>query len=501
MVFFTVFFVVYWAVRKRLALQNCLLLLASYIFYGWWDWRFLSLIAVTTVSTYVTARLCVVSRPKLWTVLNIMVNVGILVAFKYFDFFSDTFVSLLSMCGWHVDGLTLNVLLPIGISFYTLQAVSYSIDVYRRTVQPCDNLITFASFIAFFPQLVAGPIERARELLPQISKPRKWDYDLACSGAREMLWGLFKKIAIADVCATYVDKIYDDPQSNALLLSIASILFFIQIYCDFSGYCNIARGVAAMLGVRLTVNFRYPLFARNVADFWRRWHISLMSWFRDYIYIPLGGSKHGRVMTYTNIMIVFVLSGLWHGASWNYVLWGTLCGVAMVCGRMVSLKSYDRQDIPAPTPMQYAKMRATGVLIALLFVVFRLHDVSHAVDVIVRSAPVTLAFAVVAWLVLVVNRHMGRYTYVAVPVAVVMLFAALWTVGGLELISKWCVNGIFVASIIAVVVTEWRNRQYSFALEVLPQKHPLSQLMVYWLIIVVIFISNIGDTPFIYYQF
>ncbi|MDE5635624.1 MAG: MBOAT family protein, partial [Muribaculaceae bacterium] len=325
------------------------------------------LIILTTVTSWGTALLSLNGHRRGWITLNVIINLCILVVFKYLDFFGRGLARLTAMWGWNIDSFTLDILLPVGISFYTFQAISYSIDVYRQHITPEQDLLTFATFIAFFPQLLAGPIERGRQLLPQISCHRRWDYSQAVDGAREMLWGLFKKVAVADTCGLYVDAIYSDRGSPPAILSVAAILFMLQIYGDFSGYCNMARGLSAMLGIRLSVNFRYPLFSRNPAEFWHRWHITLMTWFRDYVYIPLGGSRGGRLATCRNILAVFLLSGLWHGASLNYVVWGALWGIIMILARMSHQHRYHPASVPSGSASELLKIFATVYVATLVF--------------------------------------------------------------------------------------------------------------------------------------
>ena len=321
--FLIIVFVMYWLVLRRYTgLQNVLLLAVSYLFYGWWDWRFLGLIILTSATTWVSALFINRKWGRYLITLNIILNLGILVLFKYFNFFSENLSRLFALFGMSLDWFTLDVLLPVGISFYTFQAIGYSCDVYKGRIEPCRDIISFFTFIAYFPQLVAGPIERASRLLPQISNPRTWNPAYATTGMRMIMFGLLKKLCIADILAIYVDRIFSQPELSAAMVLVGGIAFSIEIYCDFSAYSEIARGVSRLLGIELMANFRFPYFSRNVLDFWRRWHISLMQWFRDYLYIPLGGNRKGEMRTIINSFIVFSLSGLWHGAAWNFIVWG-----------------------------------------------------------------------------------------------------------------------------------------------------------------------------------
>lgn len=397
LLFYTMFFAAYWSLKSSMRWQNILLLISSYIFYGWWDWRFTGLIMLTTLTSWGTALMAERGHRLGWTALNITLNIGMLIVFKYLDFFGEGLVRLAGIWGWNIDTFTVDILLPIGISFYTFQAISYSIDVYRGELTATRDFTTFATFIAFFPQLLAGPIERGRQLLPQISSQRQWDYTLAVDGIRETLWGLFKKVAVADMCGIYVDRIYSNPDASAIRLSVAAVLFVLQIYCDFSGYCNMARGLAAMLGIRLMVNFRYPLFSRNPADFWHRWHISLMTWFRDYVYIPAGGSRSGLIITCRNILIVFLLSGIWHGASVNYLVWGGIWGLIMIATRITGQRRYSPKSVAANTPGDLLKIVTMGYLLTLTFIVFRIHDIPAALNILERVWWVLLLAAALSW--------------------------------------------------------------------------------------------------------
>lgn len=318
----------YWLIGYRqLRLQNFLLLIASYIFYGWWDWRFLSLISFSILVDYLASiqihRSQSKRKARLWLVVSIAVNLGLLCFFKYYNFFVDSFITMVARFGYEMSPWSLNIILPVGISFYTFQTMAYTIDVYKKKITPCYDFIAFAAFVSFFPQLVAGPIERASRLLPQVTTARRFNYVQVVQGLRLILWGLFKKIVIADSLAIAVDEVftYTRAASGATIL-LAVVYFAFQIYCDFSGYSDIAIGTSKLFGIELMSNFRFPYFSKNLVEFWRRWHISLSTWFRDYVYIPLGGSKGSLQITIRNIIIVFLLSGLWHGANWTFVAWG-----------------------------------------------------------------------------------------------------------------------------------------------------------------------------------
>jgi alginate O-acetyltransferase complex protein AlgI len=335
-IFLPIVFILYWFVTQRnLKWQNALVVIASYVFYGWWDWRFLSLIVFSTLVDYAIGRQLHITesqkRRKLLLWASIIVNLGFLGFFKYYNFFVDNFVQAFSFFGHPIQPNTLHIILPVGISFYTFQTLSYTIDVYKRKLEPTKDIIAFSAFVSFFPQLVAGPIERASQLLPQFYVRRKFKFINLQFGLIRILWGLFKKVVIADRLAVLVNLVYQTPEDyGGAHFIIASVLFAFQIYCDFSGYSDIAIGTARLFGFKLMENFRSPYFSKSLGEFWRRWHISLSTWFRDYVYIPLGGSKVTTHRVYFNLMIVFVVSGFWHGAAWTFLIWGALHGSILI---------------------------------------------------------------------------------------------------------------------------------------------------------------------------
>ena len=382
LLFLPVVFAIYWLLRNHLRLQNLFVVLASYLFYGWWDYKFLLLIAFTSLCSYASGLLIHKSQitndqspiANLWLVANIVINLGILAAFKYYDFFVSEFGALF---GISTESLLLRIILPVGISFYTFQALSYSIDVYRGNIKPTKDIIAFFAFISFFPQLVAGPIERATNLLPQFLQKRTFSYEQGVDGMRQILWGLFKKIVIADNCAMYVDQVWatHDTQSGSTLL-LAAILFTFQIYGDFSGYSDIAIGTAKLFGIKLMRNFNNPYFSRDIAEFWRRWHISLTTWFRDYVYIPMGGNRQGLSRTVFNTLIVFLICGLWHGANWTYLVWG-LYNVLLFLPLIMLGKSKRYKDSPLIW-QQLPQMLLTFVLVTIGWIIFRAPSLSEA---------------------------------------------------------------------------------------------------------------------------
>lgn len=334
-IFFPIVFVLYWLVARNLTLRNILILVASYTFYGWWDWRFLFLIALSTLVDFYVGKYMHKTddrnKRKQLLFISLFVNLGFLVYFKYTNFFIESFVDSFRLFGRELEVSTLNIILPVGISFYTFQTLSYTIDIYRKQLKPTNNIIAFSAFVAFFPQLVAGPIERASHLLPQFYKTYKFNYKLVKSGLLLIAFGLFKKMVIADRAALYVNEVYNNVDDYGGVGYIyATVLFAFQIYCDFSGYSDIAIGLGRTMGFDLMKNFDSPYISKSLTEFWRRWHISLSTWFRDYLYIPLGGSKKGMYRTYANIFIVFVVSGLWHGAAITFLIWGAIHGVVLM---------------------------------------------------------------------------------------------------------------------------------------------------------------------------
>jgi alginate O-acetyltransferase complex protein AlgI len=337
LIFFGLFLAVYWGVRRSLGARNGLVVVASYVFYGWWDYRFLGLLALTSVLDFIVGIRMEQSRGevgrKVWLIASVSVNLAVLFAFKYFDFFQESLEALLAAFGLPLRGRGLHLILPVGISFYTFQSMSYAIDVYRRHVPACRSLVQFLAYVAFFPQLVAGPIERATALLPQFQRTLRVDAARLESGLGLAVWGFFKKVVLADQLAPLVELVFQHDTSTAPMIGLGTIAFALQIYGDFSGYSDIARGVARILGFELTLNFRQPLFAVGVQDFWRRWHISLSSWLRDYLYVPLGGNRRGAGRTYLNLFLTMLLGGLWHGAAVNFVLWGLWHGSGLALQR------------------------------------------------------------------------------------------------------------------------------------------------------------------------
>ena len=473
MFFLPVVFCVYWLLRSHLRWQNLFVVAASYFFYGLWDWRFLFLIAFTSICSFasgIAIERYEVSRKvqKLISASNIVLNLAILGVFKYYNFFADSFASLCKHIGWEIDYATLNVILPVGISFYTFQALSYTIDVYRRQMKATHNLIEFFAFISFFPQLVAGPIERATNLLPQFQKPRTFHYNDAVDGMRQILWGLFKKIVIADNCALLVDGIYGDVANfNGCDMLLAGVFFAFQIYGDFSGYSDIAIGTARLFGIKLQDNFLTPYFSHDIAEFWKRWHISLNKWFVDYIYIPLGGSRVSKIEVARNVFVIFLLSGLWHGANWTYVCWGLYHAILFVPLILLGKnKKYKEQEVKKhiyPSLLELWKMGSTFILVVFGWIIFRANSVTHAYEI----------------------------------------FSKMFSSSFFSLPHVWFLEyriPTFLA-IVTCFVVEWVNRHNKHGLDITWVKSDLIRITVYYIVLSMIILYSGKNVTFIYFQF
>ena len=505
LIFLPIVFLLYWFVfdyamrkcKRQLLWQNLFIVIASYIFYGWWDWRFLILIAITTVLSFLSG-VGIEKAPtqrgkKAVMIANVVINLGILGVYKYYDFFAREFAELF---GIESDFLLLHLILPVGISFYTFQALSYSIDVYRRQIEPTHDIVAFTAFLSFFPQLVAGPIERATNLLPQFQRKRTFDYVQAVDGMRQILWGLFKKIVVADNCAVYVDQVFGDigNQSGSTLL-LAAVLFTFQIYGDFSGYSDIAIGSAKLFGIKLMRNFNVPYFSRDIAEFWRRWHISLTTWFRDYVYIPLGGSRpvvpnrltakgERREARYTkwiavrNTFVIFLLSGLWHGANWTFVLWGAYHALLFVPLLLMGKNRRYRNTVATvtlpdgttktkwlPSLKELGQMLLTFALAVLGWIIFRAENIEQVGDIITKICSMS-SFSI-PWLV---NR--GYY----IPLLI----------------------GIFI-----MLCIEWQNRNenHAFALDRTISIQWIRRVIYFSMVIILYYFGRFNYNQFIYFQF
>jgi D-alanyl-lipoteichoic acid acyltransferase DltB (MBOAT superfamily) len=455
--FLPLVFFVYWGLRQHLKWQNLFLLVASYVFYGCWNWKMLGLIMLTSLSTYGTALWMRGDRSRHdrgWAAANIVLNLGILAVFKYLNFLRDSFVDLLGLFGINPDWPTLHILLPVGISFYTFQAISYTIDVYRRDIKPTRDVVAFGVFIAFFPQLVAGPIERATNLLPQFLRKKSFDYDTAVIGMRQILWGVAKKVIVANGVGYYVDQLLYNPYYySAASMVWAGILFAVQIYADFSGYSDIAIGSAKLLNIKLQPNFRYPFFSRNMKELWQRWHISLMTWFRHYVYFPLGGNRRGKWRTALNMMIVFALSGLWHGADWTFVIWGAVNGLLLLPFVFLPRKKLSEHASLRDLPW----CLLTFFLFAMVFISFRANNLAHLTEICD----------------VMVN-------------------------------TTWKLRPVFGQPLFYIVpffIIEWLGRKHEFPLERLPFPTWV-RWAIYWALLIAISILSLDrNMQFIYFQF
>ncbi len=392
-IYLPIVFLLYWFVFRNRRWQNLLVVIASYVFYGWWDWRFLFLIAFTSLCSFTSGLLLEFYEgrrqwQKYVSASNIIINIAILCVFKYYNFFVENIDTLfVTLFNYHLDWVTLKIVLPVGISFYTFQALSYTIDVYQKKILATHDIIEFFAYISFFPQLVAGPIERATNLLPQFQKSRSFDYAKAVDGCRQMLWGFFKKIVVADNCANVVDA-YWNTELPSVSLILLGVLFTFQIYCDFSGYSDIAIGCARLFGFNLMRNFNYPYFSRSIPEFWRRWHISLTTWFRDYIYFPLGGSRCGKWKTIRNVYLVWGISGLWHGANWTFVFWGlyhaTLLAIYNLLGINTKYKNTVADGHLFPNLKEIFQLVLTFSLAVIGWIIFRAESISQAFGYLYR---------------------------------------------------------------------------------------------------------------------
>ncbi|MFD2325642.1 MBOAT family O-acyltransferase [Mucilaginibacter galii] len=459
--------------KGQLRLQNILLLVSSYFFYACWDWRFMFLLIFSTVLDYYTGikihENSKLSRKKFWLWLSIGINLGFLCVFKYYNFFTDSFANGLSLLGFNVHLGSLQILLPVGISFYTFHGLSYVIDIYKNRIEPERDFVEYSVFVSFFPLLVAGPIERATHLLPQISKKREFNYSNAVDGLRQILWGLFKKIVIADNCAEYANTIFNNSAGlSGSTLLLGAILFSFQIYCDFSGYSDIALGTARLFGIELLRNFAFPYFSRDIAEFWRRWHISLSSWFKDYLYFPLGGSKGGMLMTIRNTFIIFIVSGFWHGANWTFVAWGFL-NALYIMPSIIFGTNRKNLDIVAkgkylPTLKEFFSICLTFGLTVLAWIFFRASSIAHA------------------------------FTYIS-GIFSKSLFKIPQFAGRSEAIPIMIMTVIFI-------IIEWFGREQQYAIAKLGAKwnRPLRWLMYYCLILAMYFFAG-SEQQFIYFQF
>ncbi|WP_288734747.1 MBOAT family O-acyltransferase [uncultured Parabacteroides sp.] len=479
LIYLPIVFLLYWFVfNRKIKLQNLFIVIVSYLFYGWWDWRFLVLIAFTSFCSWLSGIAIdkirednnsvsedtsfVQKRCKWITGINIFLNLAILGFFKYFNFFVDNFVEAFSLLGITLHKTTLQIILPVGISFYTFQALSYTIDVYRRRLKPTKDIVAFFAFVSFFPQLVAGPIERATNLLVQFYKPRFFTYENAVNGMRQILWGFFKKMVIADNCALVVNDIFSNYTNySGSTLVLGAVLFAFQIYGDFSGYSDIAIGTAKLFGITLKQNFNYPYFSRNIIDFWRRWHISLNTWFVDYVYIPLGGSREGEYKHIRNILVIFLLSGLWHGANWTFVTWGIYHGLLFI-----PLLLMDKNKLPDSNMIRS-----------------------------VISMLITFGFVTLGWIIFRADTLSMAFNYIADIFSDSLL--KIPKVSGANNVTAM----LSLVFIILLLVVEWVNREKPFGLDIRNIQSPFVRYSIYAGILFSIYFFGADSSNFIYFQF
>ena len=470
-IFFPIVFLLYWFVfNKSLKLQNFFLIICSYFFYGFWDWRFVFLLAFSTALDFFSglqiAKASTKVRKRFWLILSVGVNLGFLGFFKYYNFFIESFAELLTNVGFSPHYSTLHIILPVGISFYTFHGLSYVFDIYNEKIKPSHNWNNYALFVSFFPLLVAGPIERATHLLPQVEKVRTFNYSKAVNGLKQILWGLFKKMVIADNCAKLADIAFTNPdQYSGSTLTLGVIMFAIQIYGDFSGYSDIALGTARLLGLELLQNFRFPYFSRDIAEFWRRWHISLTTWFRDYLYIPLGGSRVSKIKVVRNTFIIFLVSGFWHGANWTFIAWGAFHAILFLPlillnkNRTYTNTVAEKKNLP--NIKELCQMFVTFLLVVVGWVFFRADSIGQAFEYLGRM----------------INWDTLRASYL------IFSLKEFW----LTLI---------------MLLVEWIGRKNQFGLEKLGTAwSPVFRYTMYYAILLLIFLSMGKEQVFIYFQF
>lgn len=490
LIFLPIVFLLYWYVfSKNLKARNIFLLLVSYIFYGWWDWRFLGLIAASSAVDYwcglqlssdsnhsasespernrSKAFLKPFQGRNLYLTISLLFNLGLLGFFKYFNFFIESTTEFIQTLGFQPNLHTLNLILPVGISFYTFQTLSYTIDIYRGKMEATKDPIAFFAYVSFFPQLVAGPIERASNLLPQFFQKKSFDYALAMDGMRQILWGLFMKVVIADNCAVFVNQAFSNPESQpASNLLIGAVFFSFQIYGDFAGYSNIAIGTGKLLGFHLMQNFAFPYFSRDIAEFWRRWHISLSTWFRDYVYIPLGGSKGGKFQSLRNILIIFLVSGFWHGANWTFIVWGGINALLFIplfwFGKNrvnIGIVAHNRA---LPTFYELGQVLMTFSVITMAWIFFRSPDLSTAGIYI---------------------SHLFSSSILSIPKMDIRV-------------------NLFIAWVLIFIILEWMGRREEFAIQKMGFTKPaLIRYGLYYGLVMAVFLFARKEQEFIYFQF
>lgn len=468
-IFLPITFFLYWFIfNKNKQAQNFLLIITSYFFYGCWDWRFLILLTFSILLNYVTGLKIASSSSykKYYLICAVIINLSLLGFFKYFNFFIESFNDLLTSFGINQSVSTLYIILPVGISFYTFHGLSYIIDIYYDKIKPTRNIIDYSVFVSYFPLLVAGPIERARHLLPQLKERRKFDYLQATNGLKQILWGFLKKVVIADNCAAHVNEIfYNYTEHSGSTLLLGAFYFTIQIYCDFSGYSDIALGVSRLFGIELLKNFNYPYFSRNIAEFWRRWHISLSSWFKDYLYIPLGGSREGLPITIRNTFIIFIVSGFWHGANWTFIVWGAINALLIVPSIIIRTNRTTLDTVATgrkfPSIKECIQLLSTFILTTFAWIIFRSESISQAFHYIIRIFDSSL-FSI--------PHH----------ISLSLLFIILF-----------------------LFIVEWINRFKNFGLENIGNNWHRSIRWSFYIIIILVIIASAPEVSqqFIYFQF
>ncbi len=478
--FLFIVFTIYWRLNSR-RIQNIFLVVVSYIFYGWWDYRFCILLFGSSLIDYCIGLALDKTEKTLLRryllIISLVFNLSLLGFFKYWNFFIDSFSSSLAILGWSLDTITVDVILPVGISFYTFQTLSYTVDIYRRQLRPATNLINYLCYVSFFPQLVAGPIERATYFLPQVLSNRSFKYSLATDGCRQILWGFFKKMAIADNLAPIVERAYSNPNAmSGPQLVFATFAFALQVYCDFSAYSDIAIGTAKLFGFDLMRNFAYPYFSQTMAEFWRRWHISLSTWLRDYVYIPLGGSRVTSIRSYFNVMITFFISGLWHGASWNFIVWGGIHGSLILVEKLWTGKQTLRvTDTPGgeqlfPRPKVLLRILTTFTFTCFAWIFFRAKNISDAL--------------------LIVKKIIKDIFDLSAYKSIKSILEAS------ELDQK-----ILLGLLVTFIVIEWLQRRYPHAL-ILEKKPVYIRWAIYTILIwITLFWGTWNTGQFVYFQF
>jgi len=451
LLFLPIVFVLYWFVfNKNIKHQNLLILVSSYFFYGWWDYRFLSLIILSTIVDYVIglniSNQSSKNNQKILLWCSVLFNLGVLGFFKYYNFFIESWIDLFSSIGYEINSVwTLNIILPVGISFYTFQTMSYTIDIFKGKLNPTKDFVSFAAFVSFFPQLVAGPIERATNLLPQILNKREFKYEQGVQGLKLIFWGLFKKVVIADTLAPVVNDIFENYQDfGGVTLWLGAIYFAFQIYCDFSGYSDIAIGTSKLFGFEVMSNFKFPYFSRNIGEFWRRWHISLSTWFRDYLYIPLGGSKKGKRISLINIFIIFLVSGFWHGANWTFIVWGLFHSILFIPSFIFKtnrkyVSSIIAENSLMPSPKEFIQVGTTFILVTIGWVFFRSETIGDSFNYIINMTQ---------------NFQIPKLNFAKYLVFIFVLLITDWNFRKDERLEKGEINIIFFGIVAVYLVSK-----------------------------------------------